>query len=302
MRDGSDAVADWPLLNALLNTASGATWVSIHHGGGVGMGYSQHAGVVIVCDGTPAAAKRIERVLWNDPASGVMRHADAGYADADRLCARARLESAFARMSRHDEATQWPLWSSAPSLSRSAQLKQVYRSAPADSHWQMRQCAASHECHEVTLRLAAQDKPAYGINTGFGLLAQTRIPPQDRALLQKNIVLSHSAGVGPLLDDAVVRLTLVLKLASLLRGYSGVSAELAPGAAETDRLPRRIPAFPRKARWAHRETSRRLRTCRCRCWDSARCASAAKSSHSDGADAPWGCSRSSSAPRKAWRC
>ncbi len=79
MRDGSDAVSDWPLLNALLNTAGGATWVSLHHGGGVGMGYSQHSGVVIVCDGTAAAAKRIERVLWNDPASGVMRHADAGY-------------------------------------------------------------------------------------------------------------------------------------------------------------------------------------------------------------------------------
>ncbi|MBS0577639.1 MAG: urocanate hydratase [Proteobacteria bacterium] len=79
MQDGSDAVSDWPLLNALLNTASGATWVSLHHGGGVGMGYSQHAGVVIVCDGTQAAAKRIERVLWNDPATGVMRHADAGY-------------------------------------------------------------------------------------------------------------------------------------------------------------------------------------------------------------------------------
>jgi urocanate hydratase len=79
MRDGSDAVADWPLLNALLNTASGATWVSMHHGGGVGIGYSQHSGVVIVCDGTPAAARRIERVLWNDPATGVMRHADAGY-------------------------------------------------------------------------------------------------------------------------------------------------------------------------------------------------------------------------------
>ncbi|HYA66995.1 MAG TPA: urocanate hydratase, partial [Burkholderiaceae bacterium] len=82
MLDGSDAVSDWPMLNALLNTASGATWVSLHHGGGVGMGYSQHAGVVIVCDGTPDAARRIERVLWNDPASGVMRHADAGYADA----------------------------------------------------------------------------------------------------------------------------------------------------------------------------------------------------------------------------
>jgi urocanate hydratase len=82
MRDGSDAVSDWPMLNALLNTAGGATWVSLHHGGGVGMGYSQHAGVVIVCDGTEAAARRIERVLWNDPATGVMRHADAGYAEA----------------------------------------------------------------------------------------------------------------------------------------------------------------------------------------------------------------------------
>jgi urocanate hydratase len=82
MRDGSDAVSDWPLLNAMLNTASGATWVSLHHGGGVGMGYSQHAGVVIVCDGTEAAAHRIQRVLWNDPASGVIRHADAGYPDA----------------------------------------------------------------------------------------------------------------------------------------------------------------------------------------------------------------------------
>jgi urocanate hydratase len=79
MMDGSDAVSDWPLLNALLNCASGATWVSIHHGGGVGIGYSQHAGMVIVADGTEAAAKRLERVLWNDPASGVMRHADAGY-------------------------------------------------------------------------------------------------------------------------------------------------------------------------------------------------------------------------------
>ena len=82
MRDGSDAVSDWPLLNALLNCASGATWVSIHHGGGVGMGFSQHAGMVICCDGSPEADRRIERVLWNDPATGVMRHADAGYSDA----------------------------------------------------------------------------------------------------------------------------------------------------------------------------------------------------------------------------
>ncbi|MBO0905869.1 urocanate hydratase [Jiella sonneratiae] len=82
MQDGSDAVSDWPLLNALLNTASGATWVSLHHGGGVGMGFSQHAGMVIVADGTEDAARRLERVLWNDPATGVMRHADAGYEDA----------------------------------------------------------------------------------------------------------------------------------------------------------------------------------------------------------------------------
>jgi urocanate hydratase len=87
MADGSDAVSDWPLLNALLNCASGATWVSLHHGGGVGMGFSQHAGVVIVCDGTDAAARRIARVLWNDPATGVMRHADAGY-ELARQCAR----------------------------------------------------------------------------------------------------------------------------------------------------------------------------------------------------------------------
>jgi urocanate hydratase len=82
MKDGSDAVSDWPLLNALLNTASGATWVSLHHGGGVGMGFSQHAGMVVVCDGTEDAARRVGRVLWNDPATGVMRHADAGYEEA----------------------------------------------------------------------------------------------------------------------------------------------------------------------------------------------------------------------------
>ena len=87
MLDGSDAVSDWPLLNALLNCASGATWVSLHHGGGVGMGFSQHSGMVIVCDGTPEADRRIARVLWNDPATGVMRHADAGY-DLARDCAR----------------------------------------------------------------------------------------------------------------------------------------------------------------------------------------------------------------------
>jgi urocanate hydratase len=87
MKDGSDAVSDWPLLNAMLNVAGGATWVSLHHGGGVGMGYSQHSGVVIVCDGSEDADRRLARVLWNDPGTGVMRHADAGYEIAVK-CAR----------------------------------------------------------------------------------------------------------------------------------------------------------------------------------------------------------------------
>jgi urocanate hydratase len=82
MRDGSDAIADWPILNALLNTAAGATWVSVHHGGGVGIGYSIHAGLVVVADGTPAAARRLERCLTTDPGLGVLRHADAGYPEA----------------------------------------------------------------------------------------------------------------------------------------------------------------------------------------------------------------------------
>ena len=92
MLDGSDAVSDWPLLNAMLNVAGGATWVSLHHGGGVGMGYSQHSGVVIVADGSDAAARRLERVLWNDPATGVMRHADAGYQDAVDCAVQQRLQ------------------------------------------------------------------------------------------------------------------------------------------------------------------------------------------------------------------
>jgi urocanate hydratase len=92
MLDGSDAVSDWPLLNALLSTASGATWVSLHHGGGVGIGFSQHAGMVIVADGTPEAARRLARVLRNDPGSGVMRHADAGYPAAIECARENRLD------------------------------------------------------------------------------------------------------------------------------------------------------------------------------------------------------------------
>jgi urocanate hydratase len=89
MRDGSDAIADWPILNALVNTAAGASWVAVHHGGGVGIGYSLHAGMVVVADGSDAAALRLDRVLTSDPGTGVQRHVDAGYEDAVR-CARQR--------------------------------------------------------------------------------------------------------------------------------------------------------------------------------------------------------------------
>jgi len=92
MRDGSDAIADWPVLNALLNTAAGATWVSVHHGGGVGIGYSIHAGMVVVADGTADAARRLERVLTTDPGTGIMRHADAGYPEAVTAAQRHRLD------------------------------------------------------------------------------------------------------------------------------------------------------------------------------------------------------------------
>ena len=105
MRDGSDAVSDWPLLNALLSTASGATWVSLHHGGGVGMGYSQHAGLVIVADGTDAASQRIQRTLWNDPATGVMRHADAGYEDAIQCAEEQGLDLPMAKIDRGNQAS-----------------------------------------------------------------------------------------------------------------------------------------------------------------------------------------------------
>ena len=106
MKDGSDAVSDWPLLNALLSTAGGATWVSLHHGGGVGMGYSQHAGLVIVCDGSEDADRRIARVLWNDPAIGVMRHADAGYDEAIRCAAEHYLDLPMRRTARRQEAVR----------------------------------------------------------------------------------------------------------------------------------------------------------------------------------------------------
>ena len=129
MQDGSDAVSDWPLLNALLNTASGATWVSLHHGGGVGMGYSQHAGMVIVADGTDDAARRLERVLWNDPATGVMRHADAGYEIAIRVREGAGARPANDRLAHRklvtDTTTRFTLKNLSPFLRRSHRITRV---------------------------------------------------------------------------------------------------------------------------------------------------------------------------------
>ena len=182
MKDGTDAVSDWPMLNALLNTAGGATWVSLHHGGGVGMGYSQHAGVVIVCDGSDAAAKRIERVLWNDPATGVMRHADAGYEIA-RACAR-------------EQGLNLPMLDGSVGGALSLDdLQRLHAGGAA-----LRIDAAAREriraSAAVVQRAAAGDAPVYGVNTGFGKLAGTRIDGADLAQLQLNLIRSHSVGVG----------------------------------------------------------------------------------------------------------
>ena len=168
MMDGSDAVSDWPLLNALLNTAGGATWVSLHHGGGVGMGYSQHSGVVIVCDGTDAAAKRIERVLWNDPATGVMRHADAGYEDCQAVRPRMGTQAADACRLNHNVRTI-----------REANFRTQCRRAGArrstNAAWRRRHAVAAGACprrHPAKPRRSGcrggGDAPVYGVNTGFG--------------------------------------------------------------------------------------------------------------------------------------
>ncbi len=218
MQDGSDAVSDWPLLNALLNTASGATWVSIHHGGGVGMGYSQHAGVVIVCDGSEAAAKRIRRVLWNDPGTGVMRHADAGYEDRHRLRSRTGSETADDRAAL---SGQHP--GSARRHAVAGDVAAYLRATDGAAAVRRRIAPRIRTASALVDKIVASGDAAYGINTGFGLLAQTRIPNEQLELLQRNLLLSHAAGVGEALPDAVVRLILVLKINALARGHSGIT-------------------------------------------------------------------------------
>jgi urocanate hydratase len=228
MQDGSDAVSDWPLLNAMLNTASGATWVSLHHGGGVGMGYSQHAGVVVVCDGTAAAAQRIARVLWNDPATGVMRHADAGYASAV-ACAKAQrlnlpmLGTAPAPSSASPAASSNPAYCIAPGALTLEQLQAIHAGVeqivlPASAYANMQ---ASQQLVQAS---ADGELPVYGVNTGFGKLANQRINKAQLATLQLNLIRSHCVGVGEPLAAPVMRLMMVLKAASLARGYSGVRA------------------------------------------------------------------------------
>ena len=163
MQDGSDVISDWPLLNALLNTAIGATWVSLHHGGGVGMGYSQHSGMVIVADGTDDAARRLERVLWNDPATGVMRHADAGYDDRSRVRERAGAGS----------ADGWPMKLD-PRRIDLAILRELWTGTNArlDDDAMQRITSAA----DFVERIVASGETVYGVNTGFGLLGANPHP------------------------------------------------------------------------------------------------------------------------------
>ncbi|KAL8188437.1 UNVERIFIED_CONTAM: hypothetical protein K2H54_000344 [Gekko kuhli] len=177
MMDGSDAVSDWPLLNALLNTAGGATWVSLHHGGGVGMGFSQHSGVVIVCDGSDDAAKRVGKCN-----------------------------------------TMFELTITPGELDL-ATLRRVSRE-PVHVSLDPAALAGIHASAAVVTKVIEQNRVVYGINTGFGLLANTRIPVEQLDELQRSIVLSHAAGIGEYMDDATVRLMMVLKLNSLARGFS----------------------------------------------------------------------------------
>ena len=190
MMDGSDAVSDWPLLNALLNTASGATWVSLHHGGGVGMGYSQHAGMVIVADGTPEAARRLDGCCGTTPApASCAMPMPAMRSDRLRPRAGAGLADGGAMSSSYS-----------PGAVTLAELRAIWagaRSRSTDGAW-----AAIDASAASIGRILASGRTVYGVNTGFGILAQTRIPDDRLAELQTNLILSHSCGLGDALDRA----------------------------------------------------------------------------------------------------
>lgn len=198
MADGSDAVSDWPLLNALLNTASGATWVSLHHGGGVGMGFSQHAGMVIVCDGSEAADKRLERVLWNDPATGVMRHADAGYAIATD-CAKAK--GWICRAFCADPAEQ-RAWGTAASSGRS-RAQPPLRAFPYPA---VARCRASSGCHSPPEILCAGNMSLPCLSTTSRIRARAKDQPQVCALQADKICnVSRNPHGHPDLPGACIR-------------------------------------------------------------------------------------------------
>ena len=220
-------MSDWPLLNALLNTAGGATWVSIHHGGGVGMGYSQHAGVVIVCDGTEAAGRRMKRVLWNDPGTGVMRHADAGYPIAID-CAR-------------EQGLDLPMIAGPNKVGRTLVTEAVELRA---GHLTLAAPAADFPRSRGAVARPGRPRP-HRRRGGSGRQDRRRPAMPLTASTPASVCWHKPAfrtissrccretsccrmrpGVGEPLSDPVVRLILALKVNALARGYSGISAKL----------------------------------------------------------------------------
>ena len=216
--------------------------------------FRQHAGVVIVCDGTDAAAARIARVLRNDPGTGVMRHADAGY--SARSPARARRASTCL-------GTLMAALTLKPGSISLAQLRRISRGADALALAEGWRGSVEASLAAVRARLAAGES-LYGINTGFGKLAKTRISDDELATLQLYLMRSHAAGVGAPLADSTVRMILVLKAASLARGFSGVRAIVIERLLALVKRAASIPSCRRRARLAPPVTSRRSRTCRSR--------------------------------------
>ena len=202
------------MLNALLNTASGATWVSLHHGGGVGMGYSQHAGMVIVADGTDDAARRLERVLWNDPATGVMRHADAGYDEAID-CAR-------------EQGLDLPMVTQViiltPGTVTLDTLRTLWTGAPAASPTKRSPRSTPPPPRSTASSPAA--RPSTASTPASACSPRPASPPTSSAELQRNLILSHSCGLGDALPRNTVRLMIVLKLIGLGRGHCGVRRDV----------------------------------------------------------------------------
>ena len=246
MKDGSDAVSDWPLLNALLNTASGATWVSLHHGGGVGMGYSQHAGMVIVADGTDDAARRLERVLWNDPGTGVMRHADAGY-DIAIDCAREQgLDLPMISDRRRRLKLECRSESIGPRPSRGTEpmldLRQLWAARRRAGSTTPR-CSASPPPPRRSSASSPAARPSTASTPASACSPTPASPTTASPSCRRNLILSHSAGLGDPLPRHVTRLMIVLKLLGLGRGYSGVRP-LVIDALQAPARPRRDAGHP----------------------------------------------------------